>query len=306
MTSNNKILVVGASGLLGRNFINYLNKQKFKFDITYRNNKPPHKNGKCIKCDLLDINQVKNKFTDYDVIYMCAGVVKSSKSSIEPEIFFQKNLLIFFNLFYSSIDNNIKQIIWVSSSTIYKNKKNKIKENDKKMNFDYNISGIFIFLEKISALINHLKKVKITFIRTGNIYGPHDHFGKKERSQVLPNLVEKVIINKIDKSLLNSQVIRDFTYAEDLVRAMIMISKIKKNLSPINFSYGKPLSIQELTKILCKKLNKKFISGKYVQNKTDSKVLDNKKFDFFFKQFKRTSFDAGINQTIKWYKNEKK
>ena len=51
--------------------------------------------------------------------------------------------------------------------------------------------------------------------------------------------MEKVILNKIDKSLINKNVIRDFTYAEDVVRAMIEISKVKRNLSPINFSYGK-------------------------------------------------------------------
>lgn len=246
MISKNKILVVGANGLLGRNFVNYLNKKNIKFDITYRNHKPVHKNGKSIKCDLIDMVQVKNKLVNYDVVYMCAGIVKSSKSSIDPEIFFQKNLLIFFNLFYSSINNNIKQIIWVSSSTVYKNKKTKIKEAHKKMNSSDNISETFIFLEKISKLINKLKKVKITFLRTGNIYGPYDHFGKKERSQVLPNLMEKVILNKIDKSLINKNVIRDFTYAEDVVRAMIEISKVKRNLSPINFSYGKPISLKDL------------------------------------------------------------
>ena len=77
--------------------------------------------------------QVKNKLVNYDVVYMCAGIVKSSKSSIDPEFFFKK-FVNFFNLFYSSINNNIKQIIWVSSSTVYKNKKTKIKEAHKKMN----------------------------------------------------------------------------------------------------------------------------------------------------------------------------
>ena len=40
--------------------------------------------------------------------------------------------------------------------------------------------------------------------------------------------MEKVILNKIDKSLINKNVIRDFTYAEDVVRAMIEISKVKE------------------------------------------------------------------------------
>lgn len=306
MISKNKILVVGANGLLGRNFVNYLNKKNIKFDITYRKLKPVHKNGKSIKCDLIDIDQVKNKLINYDVIYMCAGIVKSSKSSIDPEIFFQKNLLIFFNLFYSSINNNIKQIIWVSSSTVYKSKKTKIKEEYKKMNSRDNISGTFIFLEKISKLINQLNKIKISFLRTGNIYGPHDHFGKKERSQVLPNLMEEVMLNKIDKSSINKNIVRDFTYAEDVVRAMIEISKIKRNVSPINFSYGKPISLKKLIKILCKKLNKKYVFKNFIENNSDSKVLDNKKFDYFFKKFKRTSFDKGLSQTIRWYKNEKK
>ena len=77
MISKNKILVVGANGLLGMNFLNYLNKKNIKFDITYRNHKPAHKNGKSIKCDLIDMVQVKNKLVNYDVVYMCAGIVKS-------------------------------------------------------------------------------------------------------------------------------------------------------------------------------------------------------------------------------------
>ena len=216
---------------------------------------------------------------------MCAGIVTSSKSNIKPINFFYKNIIIFFNLFYSSLNNNVKKIIWVSSSTIYNNSSKKFKEIDKLKNFDLNVPGTYIFLELLSRFFNNFTSLDIRFIRTGNIYGPHDHFNVKNRSQVIPNMIELLKKKKIKKIIINPLMSRDFTYVDDVIKAMILISEGKNINTPVNFSSGIKHNNAKLIEIIGKYFNKN-VNIVFSKPKEDFRNLRNKRFNYFFKNIR--------------------
>ena len=103
----------------------------------------------------------------------------------------------------------------------------------------------------------------------------------------------------------DKKVIRDFIYVEDLVLAIIKLIKSNKKIKPINFSSGREMSIEKLSKLillLCQRKseivfnNKNLSSAKY-------RVLNNYLFDKTFGKIKRTSIKDGLKKTINWYLN---
>ena len=301
-----KFLVIGSGGLLGNSIVSLFNQKKYNYVASYNTKKPIHKTPKLIKCNLEKLSNVIKITKSIDRVFMCGGLVYTKKSGITEEDFFYKNIKIFLNLFKACLRNRVKSVTWISSASIYNNIKSKNSETSKKKNFDkLNVSFFYYFCECISDFLNKLNLIKVIYIRTGNIFGENDYFFDINRSQVLPNLIREIDNLKNSQKLnLDKNVVRDFVYANDLAKVMLKITNYKINLSPINFSSGRGLSLvyigKKIGEILCKK--KIIIKN---SKKKDIRVLSNKKFNKYFKKFKRMKFEKIIFNVVKSYKNAK-
>ena len=309
------ILVAGGAGLLGSSLTNLLSKDKrYSLTSSYLNNKPIIKLKKNYKrYDFLKYEDCLKATKKKDLVIIAAvkaGGIKHLKENPSENLI--DNIKIRINLFDAAHKNKVPKIIWVSSSTVYQPLKKKISE--KKINFnlnpypDYLITGnVYRFLENI---INFYKRkgVDICVVRTSSIYGPYDNFNPK-KSHVIPALIKKIFDTKKNEIEIwgNPNVVRDFVYVEDLAKAIDLLIN-KKIYGPINFSYGKGLTIINLAKILIKLSGKK-IKFKFMNPKLSSapyRVLENKLFNGIFKKFQRTSIEDGLKKTINWYLNNKK
>ena len=311
------ILVAGGTGLLGTSLTKRFSKFKnVKLTSTFCNSKPQKNLSKYYKkYDFLKWDNCLNSTKNKDLVIICAvrsGGIKYMKEN--PTESMLDNIKIRSNLFEACSINNVKKVIWVSSSTIYPIKKKPIKESEmdynKKTYDDYIITGsVYRFVEKLADYYITKKNLNLCVIRVTSIYGPNDNFSD-HYSHVVPALIKKIINEK--KALKvwgDKQVTRDFVYVEDLSQAIEKIVVKKKNLSPINFSSGKATKILQLVNLLTK-ITKKNLKIKFVNKSLSSapyRVLDNSKFNKIFKSFKRTPLKKGLEETITWYvKNEKK
>jgi len=302
-----KFLIIGSGGLLGNSLVSLFNQKKYNYVASYNIKKPICQTPKLIYCNLEKLSELIKITKSIDKVFMCGGFVFTKNSGITETEFFYKNIKIFLNLFKACLINRVKSIIWISSSSVYYNVKSKNFESSKKKIFNKsNVSSFYLFCERISNFINKFNLIKIIYIRTGNIFGENDYFFNIKRSQVLPNLIREIDnLKKGQKLNLNKNVVRDFVYANDLAKAMLIIANYKINLSPINFSSGKGLSLVCVSKKIAKILSKQnIIINK--SKKKDIRVLSNSKFNKHFKKFKRVNFDKIILKVIKVYKNEKK
>ena len=311
------VLIAGGTGLLGTNLTEKMSVfKKMNLQSSYLTTKPPkHLKKFYKKYNFLNWKDCIKSTKKKDLVIICAvkaGGIKFMKKN--PTKSMTDNLAIRSNLFEACKINNVKKVIWISSSTAYPIKKKPIKEfemnYDKKTYDEYIITGwVYRFLEKLAEFYLNKKKLNINIIRVSNIYGPYDNFSENF-SHVIPSLIKKIIYkNKVLKVWGNKSVIRDFVFVEDLVEAIISISLLKKNISPINFSSGNPTTIWQLTNLLLG-ISKKKLKVVFSQKKLSSaqyRVLDNAKFNKIFRNFKRTSLKSGLQKTFKWYKeNEKK
>ena len=190
-----KILITGASGMLGKSLTRIIKVKKIK-TLT-----PSSKVLNLLDKKSIDSYIKKNK-PNY-VIHL-AGYIGGIRASInEPINFLQENLLMGVNLVKSCCKYKIKNFLNIGSSCIYPtNYKFPLKEEKllngkvETTNEGYAIAKIAVI--KLCEYISKKLKYNYFSLIPCNIYGPYDKFDT-ERGHVIGSLINKVYKAKISK-----------------------------------------------------------------------------------------------------------
>ncbi len=238
-----KILVTGAAGFIGSSVVNALllegkqvigidnlnnyydinlKKERLKKTAEIAKNLPS-KNWNFYK---QDINKKKSfwkifhKYLPETVINLAAqaGVRYSLEN---PSSYFQTNLIGFSNVLELCREFEIKNLIYASSSSVYgSNKKVPFQEKDCVNHPKSIYASTKICNELMAHSYSHLYKLPATGLRFFTVYGPWG------RPDMAPFIFMKAILNKQPINLFNyGNMSRDFTYIDDITRAIISCSE---------------------------------------------------------------------------------
>ena len=284
----NNILVTGGAGFIGFNFVNYWHKNYKKDKIiivdklTYSSNKVPldnllkkNRNNKklfFINVDISNerkITQILQKYKINKIINFAAETHVDNSIS-NPKIFIQSNIIGTFNLlncsmkFWESHKIKNNHFHHISTDEVYGSLKKFEKKFTEKSR--YNPSSPYSASKASSDLIvmSYFKtyNMNVTISNTSNNFGP---FINKEK------LIPKIIINILNNQRIpiygNGSQIREWIYVEDHIKGIEKI--IKKGKFGESYNLGSKFNITnlELTKIICKILDKKFYINKSLINK---------------------------------------
>ena len=217
-----------------------------------------------------------------------------------PDIYFQSNLLGFFNVIEMARKNNIKEILAASTSSVYGDQnKFPIKEN-----FDTSKPIQFYAATKKSNEVmgySYYKMFKMNFVfmRFFTVYGP---WGRPDMS--LYKFTKNILKNKKIDVYNNGKHVRDFTYIDDIVYGIHKLI-LKKNYGYKIFNIGntKKVKLMDMIKILEKNLNKKakinFLPmqpGDIYQTQSSTKNLKN-----YVNYKSKTKIETGIKNFLDWY-----
>ena len=115
---NNNILIIGASGQLGKYFVDKLslNNTVIASDISNSN----EFNCEFIYLDVLDFDNLKSVILKYkiEIIYNLAAIL-SAKGEKDPNKTWNLNTKSFLNVANASIELGIKKIFWPSSIAVF-------------------------------------------------------------------------------------------------------------------------------------------------------------------------------------------
>jgi dTDP-glucose 4,6-dehydratase len=300
----NNILVTGGAGFIGFNFVNYWHKNYKKDKIiivdklTYSSNKlslnnllKRNKNNKklfFIKADISNEKKITLILQKYKInkIINFAAETHVDNSISDPKIFIQSNIIGTFNLLNCSMkywnENNIKRTHFhhISTDEVYgalKKFEKKFTEKSK-----YNPSSPYSASKASSDLIvmSYFKtyKMNVTISNTSNNFGPYIN-----KEKLIPKIIINILNNKKIPIYGKGLQIREWIYVEDHVKGIEKI--IKKGKFGESYNLGSKFNINnlDLTKIICKILDKKFELNKnliikfpkanYAQKKKSLKLI---------------------------------
>lgn len=310
-----KILVIGGSGFIGTNLILRLADFKCQILGTFNKKKPIiNFNKKKIKFKKLNLLEHNNKninfFKNFDYVFMCAANTSGAKIiEKKPLDHLTPNIIMNTRALELAYQSNVKKFCFISSSTVYPNKKKIFKETDVNYKFyeKYFIVGwMKLFSEKMCKMYSEkIKNVMETLVvRPSNLYGPYDKFEPK-LSKVIPSLIVKGLSSERYLNVWgDGKDVKDFLYIEDFIEGLLY-SFTKKKLKIVNISSGISVSLRRIIKIIISNTNRKLIP-KFQKNQPSMiqyRKISNKLIKKSTKWMPKVSLKDGIIHTINWYKN---
>jgi len=266
------VLVTGGAGFIGSHLIEtLLKKTKSRvicidnFDDAYdprlkqRNIKSFLENDHFIlyKKDIRDLATMKQIFKKEkpDAIVHLAAKADTRKAVLSPYEYISVNIEGTLNLLECSREFGIKKFIFISSSSVYGNKNRApFKEEDQT---DFPLSPYGASKKAAEILVytyHHNFNLPTVCLRVFNAYG----------ERMRPNLVLSLWLKRI----LNGEPVemsgkgirrRDFTYVGDIVNAIMLALKKPLDFEIINIGNSRPLSLNQLLRVLEKAVGTKAI-----------------------------------------------
>jgi len=252
MKLNDSIYVAGHRGLLGSAIVRLLNEKGYKNIITRTSKELDLRNS-------ADVEQFF-KSNKIDVVILSAAKVGSIEENKKyPAEFLLDNLQIETNVISSAFKNNVKKLLFVSSSCIYpKNSPQPLKE-------EYLFKGPLedeneaYGLAKIAGLKlceYYSKEYGVNYITVNptNLYGVGDIFDPVH-SHVIPANMMKIYNAKLEKKESikawgSGKAYREFLYVDDAADAIIFLLNNYKGKDIINLGTGNSIQIKELLNLI--------------------------------------------------------
>jgi GDP-L-fucose synthase len=149
--------------------------------------------------------------------------------------------------------------------------------------------------------------VKYTSVIPCNIYGPNDNFSL-EHGHVIPMLMHKLYLAQQQNEDFvvwgSGKPLREFIFSKDVAKLAEWALDNYDESEPIIFSTSNEISIMDLVDLLVTEFEFK---GKVIfdDSKPDGqfrKPSDNSKLKSYLPNFKFTSIEEGIKETVYWFK----
>ena len=275
---------------------------------------------KFYKGDLEDKEFLDNLFEKFKPIKVVNLAAQAGvRYSIEnPSAYINSNIVGFANILECCRNHSIEHLVFASSSSVYGGNKNiPFKENQ---GVDHPIS-LYAASKRSNELMahtySHLYGIPSTGLRFFTVYGP---WGRPDMALFL--FTNAIINNKPIKVFNNGQMIRDFTYIDDIVESLARLidkppkadfsfDKLNPNPSSswapykiFNIGNSAPTklldyisAIEEALGIKAKKEYLPIQPGDVDTTSSECKALEN------WIGFKpNTSVKDGVNKFISWYK----
>ncbi len=308
------ILITGGAGFIGSNFIHYLhnkysdyqiiNLDKLTYAADLNNLKDIKDNYTFIEGDILDYDLVTRVVQEnkIDLIVHFAAESHVDRSIEGPDIFLETNILGTANLLKVALENKKIRFHHISTDEVFGSlgKEGLFNENT---SYDPRspYSASKASSDHLVRAYYHTYHLPITISNCSNNYGPYQ-FKEKLIPLFITNLLEKKKIPLYG----DGKNIRDWIYVEDHCRGIDLIIKKGKIGETYCLGGDSEKTNREIAKILLAKLNLKEEMIKYVQDRPGHDfryAIDSNKIKKELGYKIETSFDEGIDKTIKWYKS---
>ena len=309
-----KLLVMGATGFVGRNMVEYF-AGKGEYDVhAVRFNRPEYacKGVTWHKADLRDPQAVDKLLQGVDVIVQAAATTSGAKDIVSrPYIHVTDNAIMNSYIFRSAFEHKVKHVIFFSCTVMYPSSDKGLKETDFDANTPlhpryFGVGNTKIYMEKMCEFFAGISDTKFTAIRHSNIYGAYDKFDL-ERSHVFGATVTKVMTAKDSISVWGTgEEERDLLHADDLCSFVdLALQKQPVMYRLYNCGLGKAVSIKDLVNKIVS------ASGKTLEIKHDltqptiktSLFLDCSLAKQELGWEAKTALDDGIKTTIAWWRD---
>ncbi len=304
---NKKVVVTGGAGFLGSHLVKQLKKLKPAKIFVPRSK----------DYDLRDKAACKEVVSNADiVIHLAANVGGIGYNQKYPGQLFYDNLMMGAQLMEEARKAQVEKFVALGTICAYpKFTPIPFKEEDlwkgypEETNAPYGLAKKMLLVQ--SQAYRDQYDFNSIFLLPVNLYGPGDEFDPK-RSHVIPALIRKFVEAQENNAKTvtiwgTGKPTREFLYAEDAARGIILATEKYNSSEPVNLGSQFEISIQQLAELIKELVGFK---GKleFDLTKPDGqprRKLDVSRAEERFNFVAKTDFKQGLKKTIEWYKSHR-
>tara|TARA_Y100001970_G_C14255233_1_gene874823 strand:+ start:3958 stop:4866 length:909 start_codon:yes stop_codon:yes gene_type:complete len=300
------LLVIGGSGYLGREVIKEASRRNWKIiSVSLKRRKIKTKKNSNVNYFFKDITKKEQiiflKKYKFDYVVNTSGYVDHSNFFKNGRSIIDNHLVSLINIISVLNRKNLKGFVQIGSSEEY-GIDNKIQnEGDREAP-----ASPYAFSKMASShflqMLSKSESFPATTLRVFLVYGPG-----QDKNRLIPYVIDKCFKDKKFKISHGKQK-RDFTYIDDLVKAIFLCLKAKKANGKIyNIGTGKTTSVKSVVKLIHSSIGKgspSFGEKKIIRNENLNLVARINSIKKDLKWTSSTKLVEGINKTIKMYNEQ--
>ena len=262
------VLVTGGCGFIGSNIVEHMLKNNVKrvrvldnLSTGYLKNikflLDRYDNLEFMYGDISKLETCRKAMKDIDLVCHQGALGSVPRSINDPLNSHQSNVNGFFNILLSAKENNIKRVVYASSSSVYGNEKKLPKVENKTGSVLSPYAATKAIDEIYGWTFSHTYGMECIGLRYFNVFGPRQN-PKGAYAAVIPKFIDLMKNEKQPKINGDGSYSRDFTYIENVVQAncLALFTKESKCYGNVfNIGSGERVTILELFKSLKNSLN---------------------------------------------------
>ena len=310
------ILVTGAAGFIGSNFVEYMVKEHEEYNIivldklTYAGNlenlKKVEDKITFVKGDICDFELVKDLFDKYDIngVIHFAAESHVDNSIKTPFIFTKTNVMGTHTLLEAAKqkwgEGSNKKFLHISTDEVYGTLGEEgyfTETSPIKPNSPYSASKASSDL--LVFAYGETYKMNVNVTNCSNNYGPYQH-----NEKLIPHMIKLAMQNKKLPVYGNGRNIRDWLYVEDHCEAIYLVYTKGKSGQRYNIGGHNEKRNIDIVKLILKRLGKSEDLISFVEDRKGHDyryAIDPTKIKNELGWTPKTKFEDGIIKTIDWY-----
>lgn len=311
-----QILVTGAAGFIGSNFVEYITKKHPEYNIivldklTYAGNmenlKKVYAKIKFEKGDICNFDLVSSIFDKYNIdgVIHFAAESHVDNSIKAPFIFTQTNVIGTHTLLEVAKqkwgEKSKNKFVHISTDEVYGTLGEEgffTEISPIKPNSPYSASKASSDL--IALAYAETYKMNITVTNCSNNYGPYQH-----NEKLIPHMIKLAMNDEKLPVYGNGRNVRDWLYVEDHCEAIDLVYSNGRAKERYNIGGHNERRNIDIVKLILKKLGKSESLISYVEDRKGHDyryAIDPTKITNELGWMPKTKFEDGIVKTIDWY-----
>ncbi len=312
---NKKVLVTGGLGFVGQNLVkslihNYDCKVIVVDDCS-------NSNPSVLSNTINDVEFHQISVLDYEKLFplidrvnyvfhlACRTILTCGTDPIMDLKVNAESTLQILEYLRNNMPSDFERFLYTSSVSVYGSTRNLPAKEDGITSVLSQYAATKLLGENYTSMYNILYDLPTTVVRYSNVYG----YGQTPRNPYC-GVIGKFIDNAINKKPLviygDGEQTRDYTFVNDSVDATILAAAHSRSVGDIfNVGTSIEISVNQLAEILQKyfpELSVRHVPERDVDN-IRRRFVDIDKIHQRLNWTPRFSFQSGIEETIRWYKN---
>lgn len=290
-----KTIVTGGEGLIGSEFNNTIKISRKDYDLTDNNS----------------VVKLFETFRPEAVVHTAAKVGGVLANMNFKADFFYENILMNTNVIHNAKKFGVKKLICFLSTCVFPDKVDyPLNESKIHLGPPHFSNDAYAYAKRMSDIqiksYNEQFGTNFFCVIPTNVYGPKDNYNL-ENSHVLPAIIHKCYLAKKNGTELelwgDGSPLREFIFSKDVSKICERLLVDYEGTEPIILSTSEEISIKEIANMVAKIMGyKKQI--KWNTSKPSGqlrKPSDNTKLKSVLKDFKFTSIEDGLQETIEYF-----